>query len=73
MNSVRWNGKELYPSKIVCVGRNYTGHINELGNEVPQEAVIFLKPNSAISSEVHTSKHGVIHYEGEIAFLIISG
>jgi 2-keto-4-pentenoate hydratase/2-oxohepta-3-ene-1,7-dioic acid hydratase in catechol pathway len=36
------------PSKIVCVGRNYREHAAELGNEIPAEPLIFLKPPSAI-------------------------
>src|ERR671925_737093 len=36
------------PSKIVCVGRNYADHAKELGNPVPEEPLIFLKPPSAI-------------------------
>ena len=34
--------------KIVCVGRNYAEHAKELGNEVPEKPVVFLKPASAI-------------------------
>jgi len=37
-----------WPSKIVCVGRNYREHAAELGNEVPAEPLIFLKPPSAL-------------------------
>jgi 2-keto-4-pentenoate hydratase/2-oxohepta-3-ene-1,7-dioic acid hydratase in catechol pathway len=36
------------PSKIVCIGRNYAAHAAELGNEMPKEPLIFLKPPSAI-------------------------
>ncbi|HZO13969.1 MAG TPA: fumarylacetoacetate hydrolase family protein, partial [Polyangiaceae bacterium] len=36
------------PSKIVCIGRNYRAHAAELGNEVPAEPLLFLKPPSAI-------------------------
>ncbi|MEM9071502.1 MAG: fumarylacetoacetate hydrolase family protein [Myxococcota bacterium] len=36
------------PSKVVCVGRNYAAHAKELGNEVPSEPLLFLKPPSAI-------------------------
>lgn len=36
------------PSKIICVGRNYTEHAKELGNEVPKVPLIFLKPPSSI-------------------------
>ena len=34
--------------KIICIGRNYTKHIEELHNERPSEPVIFLKPDTAI-------------------------
>ena len=73
MKSVSWDGKAVYPSKIVCIGRNYVDHIKELDNEVPQEPVIFIKPNSAISNEIHSGKSEAIHFEGEITFLINSG
>lgn len=36
------------PSKIVCIGRNYAAHAKELGNDVPTEPLIFLKPPSSI-------------------------
>ena len=36
------------PSKIECVGRNYAAHARELGNEVPDEPLLFLKPPSSI-------------------------
>ena len=35
--------------KIICIGRNYSEHTRELGNETPKEPVFFLKPDSAIS------------------------
>ena len=34
--------------KIICVGRNYPAHVKELGNDVPEEPVIFMKPKSAL-------------------------
>ena len=34
--------------KIICIGRNYAKHIEELSNEKPNEPVVFLKPDSAI-------------------------
>jgi 2-keto-4-pentenoate hydratase/2-oxohepta-3-ene-1,7-dioic acid hydratase in catechol pathway len=36
------------PGKIVCVGRNYVEHAKELGNTVPKEPLLFLKPPSAV-------------------------
>jgi 2-keto-4-pentenoate hydratase/2-oxohepta-3-ene-1,7-dioic acid hydratase in catechol pathway len=73
MKFVKWDGKEICPSKIVCIGRNYISHIKELANEVPKEPVIFLKPNSAIADGIHSSDSDVIHFESEISFVIYSG
>jgi len=55
---------------VVCVGRNYVEHIKELGNEMPEDMVLFCKPNSSISSELrYVGEDG--HYEAEISFLIL--
>jgi 5-carboxymethyl-2-hydroxymuconate isomerase len=40
--------KEVAISKIVCVGRNYAEHAIELGNEIPEKPVVFIKPASAV-------------------------
>lgn len=58
------------PSKVVCVGRNYVAHAKELGNEVPTEPVIFMKPNSAIASTLNAYQSEPLHYETELCFLI---
>jgi 2-keto-4-pentenoate hydratase/2-oxohepta-3-ene-1,7-dioic acid hydratase in catechol pathway len=73
MNSITLNGQNISPSKIICIGRNYVEHIEELKNEMPTEPVIFIKPNSAISNDLCTHQQDEIHYEGEITFLIQSG
>ena len=39
--------------KIICIGRNYSEHTKELGNETPKEPVFFLKPDTAISPKGH--------------------
>ena len=39
--------------KIICIGRNYTKHIEELQNERPDEPVVFLKPDSAVLLKQH--------------------
>ena len=39
--------------KIICIGRNYSEHAEELGNETPKEPVFFLKPDTAISPKGH--------------------
>ena len=62
------------PSKILCVGRNYAAHAKELGNELPAEPLIFLKPASSIIGNgdqiVIPPWAGRIEYEGEIAVVI---
>lgn len=62
------------PSKIVCVGRNYADHAAELGNVVPQEPLIFLKPPSSIvgpDAEVQLPKISErVDFEGELAIVI---
>ena len=73
MKSVKLDGNTVYPSKIVCIGRNYVDHIKELGNEIPKEPVIFIKPNSAISNQIHSSEIDEIHFEGEISILVRAG
>ena len=45
---IKNSNKEFEIGKIVCVGRNYAEHAKELGNEVPEKPVVFLKPASAI-------------------------
>jgi 2-keto-4-pentenoate hydratase/2-oxohepta-3-ene-1,7-dioic acid hydratase in catechol pathway len=74
MKFILVNGETLYPSKIVCVGRNYVAHIEELGNEIPEDMVLFNKPNSAISDILRSQVDGEpLHYEGELAFVVMGG
>ena len=71
MNKIIINEKSIFPSKVVCVGRNYVEHIKELNNEMPEEMVFFIKPNSSISNELFfPSFNKTCHYEAEISFLI---
>jgi 2-keto-4-pentenoate hydratase/2-oxohepta-3-ene-1,7-dioic acid hydratase in catechol pathway len=71
MNSIHYQNKDYQPTKVVCVGRNFSGHIKELNNPKPDQPVIFLKPNSAISSELKINSVEPVHYESEISFLIL--
>jgi 2-keto-4-pentenoate hydratase/2-oxohepta-3-ene-1,7-dioic acid hydratase in catechol pathway len=62
------------PGKIVCVGRNYAAHAKEMGNDVPREPLLFLKPSSSVIGPgdaivLHPmSQH--VEYEGEIGVFI---
>tara|TARA_R110001583_G_scaffold11613_8_gene52189 strand:- start:5912 stop:6523 length:612 start_codon:yes stop_codon:yes gene_type:complete len=70
MQTVLLSGQKITPSKVVCIGRNYVEHIAELNNEVPTEPVIFVKPNSAISTEIKTHPVDTIHYEAELSLIV---
>jgi len=70
MHTIQFNDALVSPSKVVCVARNYLIHIKELGNTVPEQAVFFIKPNSAISHDLVLPADGIVSYEAEIAFLI---
>jgi 2-keto-4-pentenoate hydratase/2-oxohepta-3-ene-1,7-dioic acid hydratase in catechol pathway len=69
MKYIKYNNKEIYPSKVICVGRNYVEHIEELNNDIPESIVIFNKPNSSITNELMLYNES-IRYEGEICFLV---
>jgi 2-keto-4-pentenoate hydratase/2-oxohepta-3-ene-1,7-dioic acid hydratase in catechol pathway len=69
MKTVNFDGKKISPSKVICIGRNYVDHIAELGNEIPDEMVVFLKPNSSISDQLASFHQEALHYEAELCFL----
>ena len=74
MQTITVNGRRVTPSKVVCIGRNYVAHIEELGNEIPDQMVVFNKPNSAISDILRSQIAGEgLHYESELAFAIEGG
>ena len=64
----------IRPGKIVCVGRNYSEHAKELGNEVPAEPLIFLKPPSSVVWEgeaiVLPKASSRVEHEGEIGVVV---
>lgn len=60
--------------KIFCVGRNYVGHAREMGAEIPEEPVIFMKPKSALLQS-HTPFYypeftNELHYECELVLRV---
>ena len=62
------------PSKIVCIGRNYADHADELGNDVPDRPLLFLKPPNALAShgDTVTDPEGKdrVDWEAELAVVI---
>jgi 2-keto-4-pentenoate hydratase/2-oxohepta-3-ene-1,7-dioic acid hydratase in catechol pathway len=66
--------KNIESMKFLCIGRNYAEHAKELGNEVPEEPVIFMKPKSAMlqtnSPFYYPEFTNELHYECEIILRI---
>ena len=67
-------GGQPGPTKIVCVGRNYVEHAEELGNVVPEEPLLFLKPPSALIGDgeliVRPAESERVEHEAEIGVVI---
>ncbi|MGB5505216.1 MAG: fumarylacetoacetate hydrolase family protein [Sulfurovum sp.] len=72
MQTIQYENEIVSPSKVVCIGRNYVEHIEELGNEIPENMVVFNKPNSAITDTLYYFSESC-RFEGEICFLIVKG
>lgn len=70
------HGDELYElGTIYCVGRNYVEHIHELGNEVPQDPVVFTKPYCSFRQGAYTAIEyppdtESLEFEGELVLLL---
>jgi len=64
----------VLPSKIVCVGLNYTNHAKELGMDLPEEPIIFIKPPSAVIGHldniVYPKYSTQVDYETELGIVI---
>lgn len=72
-NAIIVDDQEIIPSKVICIGRNYVDHVHELGNEIPNDMVVFIKPNSSISKQLHAFHQETLHYEGELCFVYQNG
>ena len=63
--------------KIICIGRNYAEHAQELGNEIPENPVIFMKPDTAVlkkGSDFYIPEFSNdVHYELEVVLKISKG
>lgn len=74
LDDVRLLAPVIPRSKVVGVGRNYAAHAAELGNEVPAEPLVFLKPNTSVIGPGDPiqlpDQSANVHYEGELAVVI---
>ncbi len=73
MTIILVDNKKQKPSKVVCVGRNYAEHVKELNNAMPDQMVVFNKPNTSITTQLNSYHQEPLHYEGEICFSIKNG
>ncbi|MBS44966.1 MAG: 2-hydroxyhepta-2,4-diene-1,7-dioate isomerase [Nocardioides sp.] len=74
LEDVRLLAPVLPRSKVVGIGRNYAAHAAELGNDVPEEPLMFLKPNTSVigpgDAIAYPRQTSDLQYEGEVAVVI---
>jgi len=73
VGTIEFQNESIRPGKIVCIGKNYRAHIEEMGSVVPEQMVVFMKPNSAITRTLRAVAEEPLHYECEICLLIKAG
>jgi len=73
MGSVVFNGQSVRPGKVVCVGKNYAAHIEEMDSVPAKNMVVFMKPATSIGTELLAALDEPLHYEGEICLLMQGG
>lgn len=73
MHSVTFGESIVVPNKIVCVGKNYSAHIEEMGSVPSDEMTVFMKPSICITDQLVAYRGEQIHYEGEICLIIQGG
>jgi len=77
-NVVPWASVRLLspviPTKVLCVGKNYEDHVDEMGGEIPEEPLIFMKPATAVIGQnaavIHPRTSKEVHHEAELAVVI---
>ena len=73
MGSVVFNGQSVRPGKVICVGKNYAAHIEEMASVPAENMVVFMKPATSIGTELFAALDEPLHYEGEICLLVQGG
>ncbi|MFL6109139.1 MAG: fumarylacetoacetate hydrolase family protein [Marmoricola sp.] len=74
LSGVRLLAPVLPRSKVIGIGRNYAAHAAEMGGEVPDEPLMFMKPNTSVIGPddpvFYPRQSSEVHYEGELAVVI---
>ena len=73
MTTVIFSGQSVRPGKLVCVGKNYAAHIEEMASVPADNMVVFMKPATSIGTTLHATLDEALHYEGEICLLMKDG
>ncbi|MBW3667072.1 MAG: fumarylacetoacetate hydrolase family protein [Actinobacteria bacterium] len=64
----------VLPTKVMCIGKNYQDHADEMGGDVPDEPLVFMKPATSVvgpnANVVHPRLSGEVHHEAELAVVI---
>ena len=64
----------VLPSKVVAIGKNYAAHASEMGGDVPEQPLIFLKPSTAVIGPGepigYPASSAQVDYEGELAVVV---
>lgn len=64
----------VIPTKVMCVGKNYEDHASEMGGDVPEEPLIFMKPATSVvgpnANVVHPPQSHEVHHEAELVVVI---
>jgi len=73
MGAVVFRGQSVRPGKVVCVGKNYPAHIEEMASVPSEDMVVFMKPATSIGKVLFAALDEPLHYEGEICLLMQGG
>ena len=64
----------VLPTKVMCIGKNYEDHAEEMGGELPEEPLVFMKPATSVvgtnANVVHPRISTEVHHEAELAVVI---
>ena len=73
MGAVVFRGQSVRPGKVVCVGKNYPAHIEEMASVPAEDTVVFMKPATSINTVLFAALDEPLQYEGEICLLMQGG
>ena len=73
MQSVTFNGQPITPGMVVCIGKNYAAHIEEMAAVPADDMVVFMKPATSIGQQLMSVMDEPLHYEGEICLMMRDG